>query len=482
VQILERLSTSVQLPLIRNHRSENFRDDDSDWTVFVNKRTFIKVIAAATASPIVSPLLSWAAKQKLTNWAGNLEYSTDRLFPANSMEQITSYVRKHNQFKVLGTRHCFNNIADSTHGFLSLKSMDEVAVLDPEARTVKLHAGMTYGQLCPYLHSKGFALHNLASLPHISVAGACSTATHGSGEKNGNLATAVSALELVAAGGEVVKLSRQKDGDLFQGAVVGLGSLGVITKITLDIQPTYMMRQYVYENLPLSELKANFDAIESSAYSVSLFTDWLNDRVREVWIKSRVEEGQAFHATPEFFGAKLATRNLHPISELSAQNCTEQMGVPGPWYERLPHFRIGFTPSAGKELQSEYFVPRKHAVEAILAIERLREQVSPHLLITEIRAIAADTLWMSPCYEQPSVTIHFTWKQDWPAVSKLLPVIEKELAPFKARPHWGKLFAMSPTELKSRYKRLPDFIQLSTKYDPHGKFQNAFLERNIFSS
>jgi alditol oxidase len=448
----------------------------------VNKRTFIKLIGGVAASPIVSPLLSWAAKNKLTNWAGNLEYSTDRLFPANSLEQITSYVKGQRQFKVLGTRHCFNDIADSTHSFLSLKSMDEVVALDQEARTVTLNAGMTYGQLCPYLHGKGFALHNLASLPHISVAGACSTATHGSGEKNGNLATAVSALELVTAGGDVVKLSRQKDGELFQGAVVGLGSLGVITKITLDIQPTYMMRQYVYENLPLSELKAHFDAIESSAYSVSLFTDWLNERIREVWIKSRVEEGQAFKATPEFFGAKLATRNLHPISELSAENCTEQMGVAGPWYERLPHFRVGFTPSAGKELQSEYFVPRKHAVEAILAIERLRDQVSPHLLITEIRAIAADSLWMSPCYQQPSVTIHFTWKQDWPAVSKLLPVIEKELAPFEARPHWGKLFAMPPAELKSRYKRLPDFIQLSKKYDPQGKFRNAFLDRNIFSS
>ena len=457
-------------------------DVDTDWTVFVNKRTFIKLIAAVTASPIVSPLLSWAAKKKLTNWAGNLEYSTDSLYSANSMEQITGYVKNQKQFKVLGTRHCFNNIADSTHSFLSLKSMDEIVALDPEARTVTLNAGMTYGQLCPYLHSKGFALHNLASLPHISVAGACSTATHGSGEKNGNLATAVSALEMVTAGGEVIKLSRQKDGEIFQGAVVGLGSLGVTTKITLDIQPTYMMRQYVYENLPLSELKAHFDAIESSAYSVSLFTDWLNNQIREVWLKSRVEEGQAFNATPAFFGAKLATRNLHPISELSAENCTEQMGVPGPWYERLPHFRMGFTPSAGKELQSEYFVPRKHAVEAILAIERLRDQLSPHLLITEIRAVAADKLWMSPCYEQPSVTVHFTWRQDLPAVSKLLPVIEKELAAFEARPHWGKLFAMSPEQLKSRYNRLPDFIQLSKKYDPHGKFRNAFLDRNIFSS
>jgi xylitol oxidase len=357
-----------------------------------------------------------------------------------------------------------------------------VVALDPEARTVTLNAGMTYGQLCPYLHSKGFALHNLASLPHISVAGACSTATHGSGEKNGNLATAVSALEMVMASGEVVKLSRQNDGETFQGAVVGLGSVGVITKVTLDVQPTYMMRQYVYENLPLSEMKDHFDAIESSAYSVSLFTDWQNSRVREVWLKSRDDAGKGFQATPEFFGAKLATRNLHPISELSAENCTEQMGVPGPWYERLPHFRMGFTPSAGKELQSEYFVPRQHAVEAILAIERLRDQISPHLLISEIRTIAADNLWMSPCYEQPSVTIHFTWKQDWPAVSKLLPVIEKELTVFAARPHWGKLFAMSPAELKSRYKRLPDFIQLSKKYDPQGKFRNAFLDRNIFSS
>jgi xylitol oxidase len=439
-------------------------------------------MVVAAASPLVSPLLSWAAKNKLTNWAGNFEYSTDRLFPAHSLEQITSYTKKRKQFKVLGTRHCFNNIADSTHGFLSLKSMDEVVALDAEARTVTLGAGMTYGQLCPYLHSKGFALHNLASLPHISVAGACSTATHGSGQKNGNLATAVSALEMVTADGEMLRVSRQHDGEAFQGAVVGLGAIGVITKLTLDIQSAYMMRQYVYENLPLSELKDHFEAIEASGYSVSLFTDWQKDRIRELWIKSRDEAGQAFQATPEFFGAKLATRNLHPISELSAENCTEQMGAPGPWYERLPHFRMGFTPSAGKELQSEYFVPRQHALEAILAIECLRDQVSPHLMISEIRTVAADKLWMSPCYEQPSVTIHFTWKQDWPAVSKLLPVIEKELAVFEARPHWGKLFTMSPVELKSRYNRLPDFIQLSRKYDPRGKLHNAFLERNIFSS
>ena len=448
----------------------------------MNKRTFIRLLAGILASPPVMRLLDWAGQEKLRNWAGNLEYSTDRVHTSTSLEQVQDYVKTENKLKVLGTRHCFNNIADSKDAFLSLKSMDQVIAIDTAKRTVTVGAGITYGQLCPYLDRNGFALHNLASLPHISVAGACTTATHGSGQKNGNLATAASGLEIVQADGKVVNLSRERDRETFNGAVVGLGALGVITKVTLDIQPSFMMRQYVYENLPLSELKDHFDAIESSGYSVSLFTDWQKRRVNEVWIKSRVEAGQAFQATPDFFGAKLATRNLHPIAELSAENCTEQMGVPGPWYERLPHFRMGFTPSAGKELQSEYFVPRRHAVEAILAVERLRDHVSPSLLISEIRAIAADTLWMSPCHEQDCVTIHFTWKPDWPAVGKLLPVIEKELAPFDARPHWGKLFTISPAELKRIYKKMPDFVELSKRYDPQGKFRNEYLNKNIFST
>lgn len=414
------------------------------------------------------------------NWAGNVEYGTDRLFLAKSLEQIQECVRKQNRLKVLGTRHCFNKIADSGHQFLSLKEMDKVVALDSQARTVAVEGGITYGQLCPYLESKGFALHNLASLPHISVAGACSTATHGSGERNGNLATAVSALEVVNASGDIVTLSREKDGETFLGSVVGLGALGAISKITLDVRPTFQMQQYVYENLPLSEMKNHFDAIQSAAYSVSLFTDWQNQRINEVWLKKVVEPGRSVDAPSEFFGAKLATRNLHPIADLSAENCTEQMGVPGPWFERLPHFRMGFTPSAGKELQSEYFVPRHHAVEAILAVERLRDQVTPHLLISEIRTIAADNLWMSPCYKRSSVTIHFTWKQDWPAVSKLLPVIERELAPFQARPHWGKLFTFSPVQLHSMYEKMPDFVELSRKSDPQGKFHNEFLDLNLF--
>ena len=322
--------------------------------------------------------------------------------------------------------------------------MDRVVALDPKARTVTVEAGVTYGRLCPYLHEKGFALHNLASLPHISVAGACATATHGSGVKNGNLATAVSALEFVTADGDVLTLSREKDGDTFLGAVVHLGALGVVTRVTLDVQPTFLMRQDVYENLPLAQLADHFEEIMSSGYSVSLFTDWQKKRINEVWIKRRVDgrDRRPPIRTSTGRGSRPGTSTRSPNSP--AENCTEQMGVPGPWYERLPHFRMGFTPSSGKELQSEYFVPRKDAVEAILAVERLRDRVSPHLQISELRTIAADRLWMSPCYERPSLAIHFTWKPEWDAVRELMPVIEKELAPYEARPHWGKLFAMEP--------------------------------------
>ncbi len=447
----------------------------------MDKRSFLKLISAGMSASALAPMLSWAAAEKLKNWAGNVEYGTANLYSATSVEQAQDFVRKHARMKVLGTRHCFNHIADSTDNFLSLRPMNKVIALDTQAHTVTIPANMSYGQLAPYLHEHGFALHNLASLPHISVAGACSTATHGSGEKNGNLATSVTALEMITASGDIVKLSRKEDGEKFLGAVVGLGALGVITKITLDLQPTFLMKQYVYENLPLPQMQEHFDAIEGSGYSVSLFTDWQKKRVNEVWVKTRLEAGQEFKPAPELFGAKLATKNLHPIAELSAENCTEQMGVPGPWFERLPHFRMGFTPSAGDELQAEYFVPRQHAVEAILAIEGIRDQVTPHLLISEIRTIAADDFWMSPCYKQPSMTIHFTLKPDWPAVNKLLPVIERELAPFDVRPHWGKLFTIAPERLRTKYSKLAEFIELSKKYDPQGKFHNEFLNTNIFA-
>ena len=435
-----------------------------------------------TMSPVLAPLGTRASEAPLTNWAGNLAYSTNSLSSAASLQDVQLAVRGRERIKVLGSRHCFNPIADSRDHLLTLSGLDAVRSVDADARTVTVVGGIRYGQLCPVLDAKGFALHNLASLPHISIAGACATATHGSGERNGNLATAVTALELVTAAGDVVTLSRSKDADTFAGAVVNLGGLGVVTALTLDVRPAFPMRQHVYEGMPLAAVKDHFDAIQASGYSVSLFTDWRTDRVNEVWIKSRVDASAPFDAPLELFGATRATRNLHPIAELPAENCTEQMGVAGPWYERLPHFRMGFTPSAGKELQSEYFVPRSRAMDAILAVQRLREQVSPHLMISEIRTVAADDLWMSPCHRQPSVAIHFTWKQDWPAVSRVLPVIERELSAYDVRPHWGKLFTLDPAVLKGRYERLPEFTDLCRRFDPHGKFRNEFLSRYVLGA
>jgi len=450
----------------------------------MKKRMFLKLAGTVGAESILLPLLRLGAKSKvpdkLRNWAGNVEYSTENLHAAKSVAEVKEYVKKTSKLKMLGTRHCFNAIADSKDGFLSLTEMHDEPVLGESEKTVTVDANMTYGQLAPWLQEKGYALHNLASLPHISVAGAASTATHGSGEKNGNLSTAVRGLEIVKANGEVVQLSRKKDGETFRGAVVGLGALGAITKVTLEIQPTFSVQQYVYESMPLEAATAHFDGIQGVGYSVSFFTDWRNKNVNEVWIKVRQTSGPGFSASPEFFGGKLARKNLHPIAELGAENCTEQMGVPGPWYERLPHFKMGFTPSAGKELQSEYFVPRKDAVDAIWAVEKLHEKISPHLLITEIRTIAADDLWLSPCYQQDSVAIHFTWQQDWPAVKAVLPEIEKVLAPFGVRPHWGKLFTMEPATLRSRYKKMLEFVELARKFDPQGKFRNEFLNRHIF--
>ena len=450
-----------------------------------SRRQFMRVCGAAIGAsagsqPLTGSSFPARAQDSLTNWAGNYRYSTSRLHRATSVDDVRAFVRKHPQLKVLGSRHCFNGIADSIHQLLSLERLNQVVTLDRTARTVTVESAMRYGQLAPYLHEQGFALHNLASLPHISIAGACATATHGSGIDNGNLATAVEAVELVTADGSLLNLSRAKDGGVFEAAVVALGALGVVTKVTLRLEPTFSMQQHVYLDLPMPEVERRFEAIMAAGYSVSLFTDWQKRRVNEVWVKRRTERGP-IRAAGDFYGAKAASQNVHPIIELSAENCTEQMGVAGPWYERLPHFRMGFTPSSGKELQSEYFVPRRHAVEAILAIERLRDQVGPHLMISELRTVAEDDLWMSPSYRRPTLAIHFTWKQEPEAVGRLMPVIERELAPFDVRPHWGKLFTIPAGVLRRRYERWEEFKSLVARHDPDGKFRNEFLTSNLYS-
>lgn len=444
----------------------------------MDKRTFLKTSSILLTGSMLSNLMSCKKADPRTNWAGNLTYSTENLHIPKNVEELQDAIKKCKKVRALGTKHCFNTIADSKENQISTEAFNKIIGLDKEKNTVTVEAGIKYGEMCKYLDDNGFSLHNLASLPHISVAGACATSTHGSGIKNGSLATAVSAIELVNGKGEVVSLSREKDGEEFGAAVVNLGALGIATKITLDVQPTFKMKQVVYQNLPMSALEKNFEAIMSGGYSVSLFTDWRNKNVSEVWVKSKAEDMK--EVAPEFYGAKLATKNLHPIEALDPVNCTDQMGVEGPWYERMPHFKMGFTPSSGKELQSEYFVAFEHAYEGFMAIEKLNEKVAPHLFITEVRAIAADALPMSPFYKKTCVAFHFTWKQEVEAVMALLPEIEEALAPFAPRPHWGKIFTLKPAVLQSRIEKLADFKKIMEKHDPEGKFRNEFIETNLF--
>ena len=414
-----------------------------------------------------------------TNWAGNLVYGADRFLLPSTVEEAREAVRAADKVGVVGSRHCFNDIADTTGTHISLERLNRVLILDKAKSRVVVEGGIRCGEFGPSLHEQGYALHNTASLPHISIAGACATATHGSG-RLGNLAVAFAGIEFIDGDGDLVTLSREADGDTFAGAVVNLGALGVVTKLTLDLQPAFHLRQDVFRELPLAALEAHFDEIMSSAYSVSVFTAWQADTIEQVWLKSVVEPGSTFLARDSLFGAWPAVKNLHPISGLDAVNCTEQMGVVGPAYDRLPHFRMGFTPASGDELQVEYFVPREYAVAAIRTLRRHRDRLTALLLMGEIRTVAADDLWMSPCYQTPCVAFHFSFKRDWPALKVLLPALEEALAPFQPRPHWGKMFTMPPDKIRAHYPRLADFKALLRAHDPRGKFRNAFVERNIF--
>jgi alditol oxidase len=431
-------------------------------------------------------------QQARRNWAGNHTFGASKLHLPETVAEVRELVASARHVGVVGSGHSFNDIADTPGDLISLERMNRILALDTERRTVTIEAGIKHGALSVALNAAGWSVHNTASLPHISVAGACATATHGSGDKNGNLSTAVSALELVTADGTVLTLSRERDGERFRGAVVGLGALGVVTQMTLDVMPAFQVRQYVYEDLPLSQLEAHFDAITGSGYSVSLFTELSGPRIEQVWVKQRVADsvnngnGVSVENTLAeaearcFAGARRATVKLHPVGRLPAEPCTEQLDVPGPWHERLPHFRMDFTPASGAELQSEYFVPRQHALDAFRAIDAMRDQIVPALIVSEVRTIAADDLWLSTCYGRDSVAFHFSWNLDWPAVSALLPRLEARLAPFDARPHWGKLFTTSPARLRELYPKLENFKALGRELDPAGKFQNGFLGRSVF--
>ncbi len=453
----------------------------------MNRRELIQTSAlalAGTTLPVFAeePTLNDHADVSRTNWSKNLRFGTDRVYAPANFAEVREIVLQSPRVKQLGSQHCFNNIADSHDAQISLRSLKGIEI-DHAAKTVTVGAGVRYGELAPVLDKAGFALHNLASLPHISVGGTIATATHGSGVRNKNLSTAVRAIEMIAADGRTVTLSRDRDGEQFRLAVVHLGALGVLTRVQLDLLPRFDMSQTVYQNMSFDQLENGLNAIMGAGYSVSLFTNWQKNTASEVWIKDKIVQGSVQKVLPKlFYGATLQTEKLHPIVGNKAEACTDQMGSVGPWYLRMPHFKMEFTPSHGEELQTEYFVDRKDGYRAIRAVEKLRDEITPHLFITELRTIAADDLPMSMAYYRDSLAIHFTWKPEEVVVRKLLPKIEAALMPFNARPHWGKIFEMPGSYLKQQYPAMAQFREMASKLDPNGKFRNDYLNRNIFTA
>jgi xylitol oxidase len=384
-------------------------------------------------------------------------------------------VAESTRVRALGTGHSFNRIADTPGELISTAALPTVADIDTAAATVTAGGGVRYGDLARRLDAAGWALPNLGSLPHISVAGACATATHGSGDRNRNLPAAVRAVDLVTADGSLLTLDRADSGR-FPGAVVGLGALGIVTTLTLDLVPAFQVRQYVYEDLPAGQLTGHFDEIMGAAYSVSVFTGWQGGRHSQVWLKHREGDPETFTAGRPWHGARPTDGPRHPVPGMPAATTTPQGGVPGPWHERLPHFRLGFTPSSGTELQTEYLLPRQAAVPAIEALSGLGELFAPVLQISEIRTVAADEAWLSTAYRQDSVALHFTWILDTGAVLPVIAAVERELVPLGARPHWGKVSSMAPEAVRARYPRWDDFRALARSLDPAGKFRNDFMD------
>ena len=394
-----------------------------------------------------------------TNWGGNYTYRARAWHRPASLDDVRALASRASSLRVAGSRHSFTDVGDADE----LLSLNDDAVVFGDG-VVTVGAGMTYAAVAGALAERGLALHNLASLPHISVGGAIATATHGSGVGNGNLATAVAGLELVLSSGDVVTVERGDDA--FDGMVVGVGALGVVTRVTLDVEPAFEVRQDVFEGMSWDTLLAHFDEIMSAAYSVSVFSRW-GDATEQVWLKSRGRDG-----FDTFYDATPAVVERHPILALDPVSATAQQGVPGPWQDRLPHFRIEFSPSAGEEIQSEYFVTRTDAPDAIRALLAIADSLRDVLLVSEIRAVAADTLWLSPQYEQDTIALHFTWRRDQAAVERALAVVEDALAPFAPRVHWGKLFLSAPS-----MPRAGDFLALRSRLDPRGAFRNAWLDR-----
>jgi len=408
----------------------------------------------------------------MQNWSKNVDFNDRGYLQPESLAELQELVRSNAKLRVRGTAHCFNEIANTSSYAVNLSKMPQTIEISPELNSVTVAAGLKYGELAPVLHEQGWALNNLASLPHISIAGSISTGTHGSGIKNQNLANQVLSLDLVTAEGEIRHINRTNPA--FNALVVGLGLGGIVYQYELKIEPTFKIRQVIYPEIPLDVLQRSFDQIMGTAYSVSYFTDWGNDQIGNLWCKFRDDE-----VIPERIGGMAkADKKYHPIPSVDPVACTDQLGEPGFWHERLSHFKLDFTPSVGEEIQTEFFVDRNDAAAAIEAVSKLGAEISPLLWITELRTITADDLWLSGAYQRDTLAIHFTWKKD-DAIYSVIEKVEAALRPFNYRPHWGKVFTADAQYLKSVYPKMSEFKALVEALDPTKKFENSFTRKVV---
>jgi xylitol oxidase len=408
----------------------------------------------------------------MQNWSKNVDFNDRAFLQPESLVELQELVRSNQKIRARGTAHCFNEIANTSSYAINLAKMPRVIEVSAATNSVTVSAGLKYGELAPALHNQGWALNNLASLPHISIAGSISTGTHGSGAKNQNLANQVLSLDIVTAEGELRHIDRANPA--FNALVVGLGLGGIVYQYELKIEPTFEIRQVIYPDIPLDVLQRNFDQIMGSAYSVSFFTDWGSDQVGNLWCKFRDNE-----TIPESIGGSTkADKKYHPIPSVDPVACTEQLGESGYWHERLSHFKLDFTPSVGEEIQTEFFVDRRDAAAAIEAVSKLGDEITPLLWITELRTVAADDVWLSGAYQRDTLAIHFTWKKDL-AIYPLIEKVEAALRPFNYRPHWGKVFTADAEYLKSVYPKMSEFKALVEALDPSKKFENSFTRAKV---
>ncbi len=406
-----------------------------------------------------------------TNWSGHVTFSAVELAEPSSDAELRELVARSNRIRAVGSGHSFNDIADTEGVHVSLARMPAEVDIDADRAVARVPSGMRFGEAARLLDQAGWAVHNLASLGHIAVGGTVATGTHGSGDRNPTLSAMVRGLRVVRADGSVDEVS---DAASLAAEVVALGATGVVTHLDLAIEPTFEVAQYWFEGVSHAALLESFDEAFGSAYSVSFFTTWDGTLTGRLLLKRRLDTEGPWLGDDTLDGT-LARRLHHPVPGIDPAHCTEQLGVPGRWHERLPHFRLDHTPSAGDELQTEYLIPRTEAVAALRDLEGLAPRIHPLLMVSEIRTMAADDLWLSGAYGRDTVGIHLTWERR-PEVLELLSDLDTVLAARGGRPHWGKLYWAAPDDLRSRYPRFGEFAAHARRMDPQGTFRNRMLD------